>query len=97
MKYRGEWKRENMKTWKCLNLKTWQDLNINNSVARFFRSVEILSDKMVVLNQVYGCPYYWGDLSMDQAIEVLLDNPPGSFLLRNGINGSLCLSRWDYE
>ena len=40
-----------------------------------------------------SCPFYFGKIDLKQTIDILMNEPPGSYLLRIGMNGSLCLSR----
>ena len=44
--------------------------------------------------ELYSLPYYWGQLTLEEAKEILSAEPSGSYLLRDSIHGSIAISRY---
>ena len=47
---------------------------------------------MVPLSRIYNCPFYWGEITLDETINILSQEPPHSYLLRKRNKGSIALA-----
>ena len=47
---------------------------------------------MVSRADIYNCAYYWGDISLNEAIDILKKELEHSYLLRKWKNGSVALA-----
>ena len=47
---------------------------------------------MIPLSTIYNCPFYWGEITLDETINILSQEPSHSYLLRKRNNGIITLA-----
>ena len=52
----------------------------------------VIIKSMVSISEVFKSPFYWGEISMQETIDILNKAPKGSYLFRKIKNGSVTIA-----